>query len=106
MDSLLRYFERVSQGLQDLIEDIERYLLKIEAEEEASKKKSTELPNVMQGKLQPVVRLRADDKEIEFAKENPYEQAVIDRVNDIFLVQVDESRFGISHTALHCAVAR
>jgi len=82
MDKLSDYFEDILGKIKEAETDINILIKKIK--EEGGSKVKNNKRIISSTSLEPMTRLRKDVAEVKNAQENPHEQFVIDKINDIF----------------------
>jgi hypothetical protein len=82
MDNLSSYFEDLLGKINKTKADINIMIKKIEDDGGSEKKDDKRI--ISSSSIEPMTRLRKNVNEVKNAQENPYEQFIIDRVNDVF----------------------
>ena len=82
MDNLSSYFEDILGKINKTKADINIMIKKIEDDGGSEKKDDKRI--ISSSSIEPMTRLRKNVNEVKNAQENPYEQFIIDRVNDVF----------------------
>ena len=82
MDNLSSYFEDLLGKVNKTKADINIMIKKIEDDGGSEKKDDKRI--ISSSSIEPMTRLRKNVNEVKNAQENPYEQFIIDRVNDVF----------------------
>ena len=86
MEELVKYFNNVTRGLNELANDVAKMVSNLEQEEKVKKGelKEEDKRTLSLQSFQPMTRLRADKKEAVEASQNKEITFVTDKLGDIF----------------------